>query len=67
MHILFKYATFVKLCYLIVSSIVTALVSTIYLTKYIAIKEVYLAWVCAINFCISGIYVITPTACSKVC
>lgn len=54
-----------KICYLCLCAVVIALVSTIYLNKYIGIKEIYLIWICAINFAISGIYVITPTAVTK--
>ena len=46
-------------------TIVIALVSTISALKLIMIKEIYLIWVCLINFTISGIYVIVPNAIVK--
>ena len=53
------------MCYLVLSTIVIALVSTMYLQQFIAIKGVYLAWVCGIFFAQCGNYILTPTVAAK--
>lgn len=54
-----------KVVYLLVLTLSISLVSTFYLTKFIQIKEIFAVWVCAINFTVAGVYVITPTAVAK--
>ena len=54
-----------KVCLLIIQTLVIALTSTFYFSKLIAIKEVYLIWVCAIYFSMCGIASSTPTIIAK--
>jgi MFS family permease len=54
-----------KYCYLILNTIITALIITVYLNTYIIIKEIFLIWISAIFFLQCGIFVITPTTMAK--
>lgn len=54
-----------KVCFLIIMTAIISLVSTVYFNKLIAVKEIYLIWVCAVFFCQCGLYVVMPTAIAK--
>lgn len=54
-----------KMCFLFLSTIIIALVSTIYLNKFFEIKVLYLVWVCAIYSCQCGLPVMVPTTIAK--
>ncbi|CAF0966220.1 unnamed protein product [Brachionus calyciflorus] len=54
-----------KVCYLICLSFLLTIVGTIYLNKFIAIKEIYLLWVCAMFLCQCGLPVLSTVGCGK--
>ncbi|CAF0937021.1 unnamed protein product [Brachionus calyciflorus] len=54
-----------KMCMLILSSCIVALSSTLYLTKFLGIKELYILWISAIMFCQCGIFVLMATVTAK--
>jgi len=50
-----------QICYLTLCALMIASCSTVYFNRYIAIKEVYLIWICFINLTLSGFLVLIPT------
>lgn len=54
-----------KVSMLILSSCLISFVSTLYLTKFIAVKEIYMLWICSVMFCQCGVYVLIPTVTAK--
>ena len=54
-----------KVCLLIVQTLIIAFVATFYLTKVMAIKELYFLWICMISFSMCGIFATMPTTVAK--
>lgn len=54
-----------KICFLTITTILVAIISTVYLTKFIEIKFVYLIWICVLFFANCGVYTVIPTIVAK--
>jgi Na+/melibiose symporter-like transporter len=48
-----------------INAFIIALIATLYLTKFIDSKEVYMIWICLIYFVQCGTYVLMPTITAK--
>lgn len=54
-----------KVCFLIITTILVAIIATVYLNKFIEIKFVYLIWICVLFFANCGVYTVIPTIVAK--